>query len=38
MAFTDVEFGDFLVNATTNLSGNTSIMAPQPHLRDVDGL
>jgi iron complex outermembrane recepter protein len=28
-AFTDAEFGDFLVNATTNLSGNTSIMAPK---------
>ena len=28
-AFTDVTFGDFLVNATTNLSGNTSIMAPR---------
>ena len=26
--FTNVEFGDFLVNATTNLRGNTSIMAP----------
>ena len=28
-AFTDVTFDDFLVNATTNLSGNTSIMAPR---------
>jgi iron complex outermembrane recepter protein len=28
-AFTDVKFGDFLVNATTNLTGNTSIMAPR---------
>ena len=28
-AFTDVTFGDFLVNATTNLAGNTSIMAPR---------
>ena len=27
--FTNVEFGDFLVNATTNLRGNTSIMAPK---------
>jgi iron complex outermembrane receptor protein len=28
-AFTDIKFGDFLVNATTNLSGNTAIMAPR---------
>jgi iron complex outermembrane receptor protein len=27
--FTDVTFGDYLVNATTNLRGNTSIMAPR---------
>jgi outer membrane receptor for ferric coprogen and ferric-rhodotorulic acid len=27
--FTDVEFGDYLINATTNLKGNTSIMAPK---------
>jgi iron complex outermembrane recepter protein len=27
--FTNVEFGDFLVNATTNLAGNTAIMAPK---------
>jgi iron complex outermembrane receptor protein len=27
--FTDAEFGDFLVNATTNLAGNTSIMSPR---------
>jgi iron complex outermembrane receptor protein len=27
--FTDAEFGDFLVNATTNLRGNISIMAPR---------
>lgn len=28
-AFTDATFGDYLVNATTNLKGNTSIMAPR---------
>ena len=28
-AFTDVEFGDYFVNDTTNLKGNTSIMAPK---------
>jgi len=27
--FTTVEFGDFLVNATTNLRGNSSVMAPK---------
>jgi iron complex outermembrane recepter protein len=27
--FTVVKFGDYLVNATTNLRGNTSIMAPK---------
>jgi iron complex outermembrane receptor protein len=27
--FTNVTFGDYLVNATTNLRGNTSIMAPR---------
>lgn len=27
--FTDAEFGDYLVNATTNLKGNTTIMAPR---------
>lgn len=27
--FTDAEFGDYLVNATTNLRGNQSIMAPK---------
>jgi iron complex outermembrane receptor protein len=27
--FTDITFGDYLVNATTNLRGNTSIMAPR---------
>jgi iron complex outermembrane receptor protein len=27
--FTNIEFGDYLVNATTNLRGNTSIMAPK---------
>jgi iron complex outermembrane recepter protein len=27
--YTDVTFGDFLVNATTNYNGNTSIMAPK---------
>jgi iron complex outermembrane receptor protein len=27
--FTDAEFGDYLVNATTNLKGNASIMAPR---------
>jgi iron complex outermembrane receptor protein len=26
---TDITFGDYLVNATTNLRGNTSIMAPK---------
>lgn len=28
-AFTDAEFGDYLVNNATNLRGNTSIMAPK---------
>ncbi len=28
-AYTNIKFGDYLVNATTNLSGNTSIMAPK---------
>jgi iron complex outermembrane recepter protein len=28
-AFTNAEFGDFLVTATTNLKGNTSSMAPR---------
>jgi iron complex outermembrane receptor protein len=28
-AYTDAEFGDYLVNATTNLRGNTSIMSPK---------
>ncbi len=27
--FTDVTFGEYLVNATTNLEGNSSIMAPR---------
>jgi iron complex outermembrane receptor protein len=27
--FTDAEFGDYLINATTNLRGNSSIMAPK---------
>lgn len=27
--FTDAEFGDYLINATTNLKGNSSIMAPK---------
>jgi iron complex outermembrane receptor protein len=28
-AFTDAEFGDYLINATTNLRGNTAIMSPK---------
>jgi iron complex outermembrane receptor protein len=28
-AFTNAEFGDYLINATTNLKGNTSILAPR---------
>jgi iron complex outermembrane recepter protein len=28
-AYTDAEFGDYLINATTNLRGNASIMAPR---------
>lgn len=27
--FTDAKYGDYLINATTNLSGNTSTMAPR---------
>ncbi len=27
--FTNAKFGDYLINATTNLNGNTSIMAPK---------
>jgi iron complex outermembrane recepter protein len=30
--YTDVTFGDFLVNATTNLRGNSDIMAPKHSL------
>ena len=32
--FTNIEFGDYLVNDTTNLKGNSSIMAPR-HLFNV---
>jgi outer membrane receptor for ferric coprogen and ferric-rhodotorulic acid len=28
-AYTNITFGDYLVNATTNLRGNVSIMAPK---------
>lgn len=28
-AYTNAEFGDYLINATTNLAGNTAIMAPK---------